>query len=81
MFVVSNTSVEGDPFVSIYRWESDGHLEMYVDATRDRLGSGQWEHGTCQRVTTEFPNAPEQLPPYYFDGEDCGQMSTVGGGA
>lgn len=81
VFVVSKTSNEGDPIISIYRWSSDGHLVMYIDATRDRFGSGDWQRGTCQRVTTEFPNAPEQLPPYYFDGEDCERTSTVGGGA
>ena len=75
IFVASDLTTEGDPIVTIYRWGSDGRLEIFVDATRDSFGSGKWEAGTCTGVTTEFPNAPEPLPAYYFDGDGCGAMA------
>ena len=71
VFAMMQTSVEGDPIVTIYRSTTEGHVEVFVDATRDAFGSGKWEHQTCGGVTTEFPNAPSPLPDYYFDGRDC----------
>jgi hypothetical protein len=71
VFVMEQTSVEGDPIVTIYHSTTDKHVELFVDATRDSFGSGKWESQRCGGVTTEFPNAPSPLPPYYFDGEGC----------
>lgn len=46
IYAVSGTTIEGDPVVDIYR-TSGGVATMYVDATRDRFGSGQWDVVTC----------------------------------
>jgi hypothetical protein len=74
VFVMEQTSVEGDPIVTIYRSTPEGRVEIFVDATRDAFGSGKWEHQTCGGVMTEFPNAPSPLPTYYFDGKACGSV-------
>jgi len=40
-------SVEGDPITTIYRVMPDGTMDMFIDATRDRFGSGEWERYVC----------------------------------
>jgi len=37
---------EGDPVPTWYRLD-DGRLEIYVDATDDSFGSGEWMFSTC----------------------------------
>jgi nucleotide-binding universal stress UspA family protein len=41
------TTLEGDPVRQILRIHADGQIELIVDATRDRFGSGQWERLSC----------------------------------
>lgn len=45
-FVSTSVSVEGDPVTTIYRSVAPGRVEIYVDARRDRFGSGRWEKYT-----------------------------------
>lgn len=49
VYVVAETTIEGDPVVSVYRTES-GAATLYADATRDRFGSGRWETVACQSL-------------------------------
>jgi nucleotide-binding universal stress UspA family protein len=41
------TTSEGDPVRQIIRVHADGQIELIVDATRDRFGSGRWERLSC----------------------------------
>lgn len=41
------TTIEGDPVSRITRVFADGSVEVFVDATRDRFGSGEWERLIC----------------------------------
>lgn len=43
-------SVEGDPITTIYRVLPDGTVEVFVDMTRDRYGSGTWERLACSEL-------------------------------
>ena len=76
VFVLSQTSVEGDPIVTIYRSDDTGRIEVLIDATRDKFGSGKWERQHCNSVTTKFPDAQVPLPPYSFDATGCAEQPT-----
>ena len=45
--VSERATVEGDPITTIYRALPDGTMEMFVDMTRDRFGSGEWARLSC----------------------------------
>ena len=47
VFVRSLTTVEGDPVVEVWHTDTQGVITLYVDATRDPLGSQQWETIGC----------------------------------
>ena len=79
VFVMSQNSIEGDPIVTIYHSTRKGDVALFVDATRDAFGSGEWESGTCEGVTTEFPDAPQPLPDSYFDVKNCGPVTPAAG--
>ena len=59
------TSVEGDPITRILRVHANGTVELFVDASRDRFGSGEWERLRCERlVPVEEFNGPDlSFPP------------------
>jgi hypothetical protein len=44
------TTVEGDPITRILRVHETGPIEVFVDATRDAFGSGEWERLECTRL-------------------------------
>lgn len=46
------TSVEGDDITRYTRAYDDGSVEVIVDATADRFGSGAWERLSCERILT-----------------------------
>ncbi len=46
-FIVTESSVEGDPVTRITRVLGPGAVQVFVDATRDRFGSGRWEELRC----------------------------------
>lgn len=45
-FISTRPSVEGDPITTIYRMLGSGHVEIFVDSTKDRYGGG-WSKLTC----------------------------------
>jgi hypothetical protein len=47
-FTSTRPSVEGDPVTTIYRVLGPGRVEVFVDATHDRFGSGRWEKYACK---------------------------------
>ncbi len=54
-FVELLAAIQGDPIVTVWRSNSDGTVSYFVDATRDKFGSGTWETLGCARLTTWFP--------------------------
>jgi hypothetical protein len=72
------TSVEGDPIREMTRVHENGTIEKFVDATRDRFGSGAWERFLCETlVPVEEWNAAENdtMPmEYVFIEDGCEPM-------
>ncbi|MDQ2674284.1 MAG: DUF4362 domain-containing protein [Chloroflexota bacterium] len=59
--LISNVvSIEGDPITRYLRVHDNGVIELFVDATRDRYGSGRWERLRCDRLV---PVAEANDPP------------------
>ena len=58
--ISTQTSVEGDPITRYLRVHENGTIELFVDATRDRFGSGEWERLHCERLV---PVADANDPP------------------
>lgn len=63
-FISTSVSVEGDPVTTIYRSVAPGRVEVYVDATKDRFGSGRWEKYTGKglRLIQGGPVSPSFAP-------------------
>ena len=52
-------TIEGDPITRYIRVHENGVVEIFVDATRDRFGSGAWERVRCEAlVPVEQVNDP-----------------------
>ena len=45
--ISTQTTEEGDPVTTYYRVHENSTIELFVDATRDRFGSGTWERYSC----------------------------------
>jgi hypothetical protein len=45
--VVETRTTEGDPIVTYYRALPSGGVEVFIDATEDAYGSGDWTHQAC----------------------------------
>jgi hypothetical protein len=65
-FISYRQTVEGDVVTTIYRSLGAGNVEVIVDATRDRFGSGEWTMSTCTGTTL----SEETLEIEFFT---CGQ--------
>lgn len=48
---VTALTIEGDPILMYFRTISSPTVDIYLDETRDRFGSGSWKHTTCQVPT------------------------------
>ena len=46
-FTSTRLTMEGDPITTIYRVLGDERVELFIDSTQDRYGSGAWEHAAC----------------------------------
>jgi hypothetical protein len=59
---------EGDPVTGWVRVHENGVVELFIDATLDRAGSGSWERWRCDALSHEegprvfVPDECEQLP-------------------
>ena len=49
-FVSTRPTAEGDPITTIYRVLPDGSVEVFIDSTQDKWGSGRWEHLSCRTL-------------------------------
>lgn len=49
-FVSTRPTTEGDPITTIYRVLPDGSVEVFIDSTQDKWGSGRWEHLSCRSL-------------------------------
>ncbi|WP_432537567.1 hypothetical protein [Kineococcus arenarius] len=48
---VTSPTTEGDPITTYYRRApGGGDVEVFIDATADSFGSGEWEHLRCADV-------------------------------
>ena len=52
-FASIETSIEGDPIATIWRTIPGGGVEMLVDATQDRFGSGGWSRTVCRQLVSD----------------------------
>jgi hypothetical protein len=60
--ITTQPTIEGDPWTRYIRVHDNGVVELFVDATRDRFGSGRWERFLCERlVSVEEANDPPDL--------------------
>ena len=48
--ISTDTTIEGDPITSYIRVHENGVIEIFVDATQDRFGSGEWERLRCETL-------------------------------
>jgi hypothetical protein len=64
-FIVTEDTVEGDPITRIIRVLGPDQIQIFVDATRDSWGSGQWEEVRCSRLVPieEFNDPPDTVMP------------------
>ena len=58
--ISTQATIEGDPITRYIRVHDNGVVEIFIDATRDRFGSGEWERLVCDRLV---PVAEANDPP------------------
>ncbi len=78
--ISTQTSIEGDLITRYLRVHESGTIELFVDATRDRFGSGQWERLECQRLVpvAEYNDPPDTVLPAEFVFVEDGCVDTSG---
>lgn len=52
-FASVQSTMEGDPIATIYRITPDGTIEVMVDGSRDRFGSGGWTLTRCASLVED----------------------------
>ena len=52
-FASIQTTIEGDPIATIWRTVPGGGVELLVDATQDKFGSGTWMRTTCRQLVND----------------------------
>ena len=75
--ITERPTVEGDPVTTIVRVLPDGSVELFVDATHDRFGSGEWERLTCQGLRPVRPGDGLD-DSWVFVEEGCGPVEPAG---
>jgi hypothetical protein len=48
--ITNESTIEGDPWTTYRRVHENGTVEMFIDATQDRFGSGEWERYRCEEL-------------------------------
>jgi hypothetical protein len=60
--ISTQPTIEGDPITRYIRVHENGVVEIFVDATRDQFGSGEWERLQCEEiVSVDEANDPPNL--------------------
>jgi hypothetical protein len=75
--VVTLSTVEGDPITHYFTVGDSGEVEVLIDGTKDKFGSGGWHASTCIELSeragrlswtgctqTEVPSDPPQTNPH-----------------
>jgi hypothetical protein len=59
--ITTRPTIEGDPVTEYLRVHENGVVEMFIDATRDQFGSGEWERMVCDGLTPveDLEDAPD----------------------
>jgi len=70
-FISYQQTIEDDIVTTIYNSLGKQDVDVIVDGTQDRFGSGTWQRSTC--VWGEMSN----LEPYAFHFEYCGEPVTI----
>jgi hypothetical protein len=66
--ITHQVTEDGDPVTGWVRVHENGVIELFIDATLDRAGSGAWERWRCDALSQEaggrvfVPDECEQLP-------------------
>jgi hypothetical protein len=61
-FTRTRLTSEGDPITSIYRIIDRDRVEVFIDSTQDRFGSGGWQRLNCLTLTIVQAPAPDFGP-------------------
>ena len=76
--ISTEPTVEGDPITTFIRVHENGVVEVFVDATRDRFGSGEWERIVCDALVPveDFNDPPDLVLPadLVFVQDSCEQL-------
>jgi hypothetical protein len=56
-FISTRPTIEGDPATSVYRISGPGHVEVFIDSTRDKFGSRTWTRLICRTLSPIDGNA------------------------
>ena len=60
--ISTQPTIEGDPITRYIRVHENGVVEIFVDSTRDRFGSSEWERLRCEMlVPVDDANDPPDL--------------------
>ena len=61
-FTRTQLTTEGDPITSIYRIIDRDRVEVFIDSTKDRFGSGGWLRLKCPTLAIVEAPAPDFGP-------------------
>lgn len=60
-FISTRLTIEGDPITYVYRILADGHLEIFIDSTRDRFGVQTWTKFDCRSFDVQSGANPRRI--------------------
>ena len=52
-FASIQSTMEGDPIATIWRTIPSGGVELLIDSTQDKFGSGTWMRMTCRQLVAD----------------------------
>jgi hypothetical protein len=64
-FISTELTTEGDPVTSMYRVLPLGNVEVFIDSTKDKYGSGTWTKQACQ--TLQAVTTRDVVPDFGID--------------
>jgi hypothetical protein len=70
-FVTVQSTMEGDPIVTIYRVAPGPRLEIFIDNTQDRWGSMKWVRLDCPALA---PDSESGAQPAFAPSGECQEI-------
>ncbi len=70
-FASVQSTMEGDPIATIWRLKGDGSIDLLVDGSQDRFGSGGWTASSCESLVETTEGGA------FFGVQDCGESTPV----